>query len=414
MDSNQPGDDAPLGSEKLTGWEFNPPDAEKPGNPRRVYQSEVGETLLSRAIDLISGQLTQFRELNAAARHLLEETSNERRNMLVAREELDYQLRYLEKKQTGELNAGFIPLPRPTVKLKLSAEELENRRQRLLDNQERLAQRDNQLELVQHDVDDAARRLSLLVRQLEIAGSQLTRAQDKAGTFSQEMENNPWELVLRAQLLQGQEEERGRLAREVHDGPAQVLANAVMQLEQAVLKMQKGRNDPRRELEGLVGLLRESLFEMRRFMFNLQPRTLFQHGLNHTLQEFCADFGNQYALDITLDVGDFSGWFSPEQEMAVFRIVQEALQNVRKHSEGRRVQIYSTYDRDGLISLMIRDDGKGFRAGTAELNMNRGAGIGGMKERAELSGGKLFVKSSPGNGTEIVLRLKPAGPRVSG
>jgi two-component system sensor histidine kinase DegS len=126
------------------------------------------------------------------------------------------------------------------------------------------------------------------------------------------------------------------------------------------------------------------------------------------LQEYCADFANQYALEIDIDLPDFSDFLSEAQSMAAFRIVQECLQNARKHSEGRRVHIYGTRDEDGLISIIIRDDGKGFIIRTAELGLNRGAGIPGMRERAELAGGKLSLRSTLGMGTEVTLRLRPA------
>ncbi len=373
--------------------------------PTVKYKSEVGETLLNRALDLVSSQLSQMRELHDAARHLSEDAAKERRNLFLAREEIDYRLRYLEKKSKEKKPATY--RPRTPAEEILTPEELEKRRLNLLDNQQQLEHRERELAETQNDADDAARRLTLLVRQFEIAGSQLTRSNHPSSTVASNVAN-PWDLVLRAQLVQGQEEERGRLAREIHDGPAQVLANAVMRLEHSVSLIKQNRSEVQKELDTLIGVMRESLFEVRRFMFNLQPRTLVINGLNRTLQEYCADFANQYALEIDIDVPDFSEFLSEEQTMAAFRIVQECLQNIRKHSEGRRVHIYGTRDDDGLISIIIRDDGKGFIVRTAELGLNRGAGIPGMRERAELVGGKLSLRSTPGMGTEITLRLRPA------
>jgi two-component system sensor histidine kinase DegS len=376
-----------------------------PGRTSINYKSEVGETLLNRALDLVSSQLSQMRELHAAARYLSEDSAKERRNLLLAREEIDYRLRYLEKKSKENKPATY--RPRTPAEESLTPEELEKRRLNLLDSQQQLEHRERELAETQNDADDAAKRLTLLVRQFEIAGSQLTRSNHPSSGGAGDVDN-PWELVLRAQLVQGQEEERGRLAREIHDGPAQVLANAVMRLEHSVSLLKQNRSEVQKELYTLIGVMRESLFEVRRFMFNLQPRTLVINGLNRTLQEYCADFANQYALEIDIDLPDFSDFLSEEQAMAAFRIVQECLQNVRKHSEGRRVHIYGTRDEDGLISIIIRDDGKGFIVRTAELGLNRGAGIPGMRERAELAGGKVSLRSTPGMGTEVTLRLRPA------
>jgi len=368
----------------------------------RVYRSEAGETLLSRALDIISNQLSDLRELNDAARHLSEESAKKRRDLFMRREEVEYRLRYLSDKANHKKNN----------KLPTSPQELEKHRLSLYAKQAEIDIHEQEMADVQNDTDDAAKRLGLLVRQLEIAGSQLTRPGQTSNVNLDDMNVNPWEIVLRAQLVEGQEEERVRLAREIHDGPAQVLANAVMRLEHSADRLRQNRAEVDKELRELVGVMRESLFEIRRFMFNLQPRTLSQQGLTRTLQEYCADFGNQFALEIEIDFPDLTGYLNPDQEMAIFRIVQESLQNIRKHAEARRVRIVGGRDVEGRISILIQDDGKGFVIKTAELGISRGAGIPGMRERAELVGGKLTLNSVLGRGTEITIRLRPAGPKA--
>jgi two-component system sensor histidine kinase DegS len=377
----------------------------------RSFQSEVGDTLLSRASDLVSIQLKQLRELSGAARQLVEDTAKERQNLYQIREEINYRIRYLDttdqlekkKPRTHSRKAEKPPIGT------LSAAEKENRLRVLNEKQTKLEVRESELSMAQNDLEDASRRIELLVRQLEIAGSQLIRTGNSSVTAVVDLNSDPLEIALRAQMVQGQENERGRLAREMHDGPAQVLSNAVMRLEHSTNLLRNNRSEVQKELENLAGVMRESLYEMRRFMFNLQPRTLLQYGLSRTLQEYCTDFANVYALEIDLDLPDFSGLLDVNQEMAVFRIVQETLQNIRKHAEARKVHIYGTRDGDGLISVIIRDDGKGFQYQSVQPNLSKGAGITGMRERAEFAGGFLKIISAAGAGTQVVLRLKPIG-----
>ncbi|MEI7553709.1 sensor histidine kinase [Candidatus Chlorohelix sp.] len=377
----------------------------------RSFQSEVGDTLLSRASDLVSIQLKQLRELSAAARQLVEDTAKERQNLYQILEEITYGIRYLDTTEPSEKNRLLThsrKAENPPIDT-LSAAEKENRLRVLNEKQTKLEVRDSKLSILQNDLEDSSRRIELLIRHFEIAGSLLTKTGNSSINTAANRHSDPLEIALRTQMVLGQEDERGRLAREMHDGPAQVFSNVVMRLEHSSNLLRTNRSEVQKELENLSGVMRESLSEMRRFMFNLQPRTLLQHGLSRTLQEYCTDFANLYALEINLDLSDFSGLLEHNQEIAVFRIVQETLQNIRKHAEARKVHIYGTRDGDGLISIIIRDDGKGFQYQAVQLELNKSTGLSGMRERAAFAGGFLKIISAIGDGTQVILRIKPAG-----
>lgn len=363
--------------------------AKKRGEKPR--DNSPGDTLLSQAVDIVAGQLASLRELGEQSRHVLEEATTERRNVFMALEEVDYRTRFLEKNLKAE---------------KISDPEIvAQRRATLMSRQEMLEQRKAELNDLQADMEDAHKRLSLLIRQLEIAGVQLTRSEHPSVLMHAGA--NPWEIALRAQLIEGQEDERSRLAREIHDGPAQVLANAIMRVRfcNQILK-RDDKVKAQGELESLIDLISESLLDVRRFMFNLKPQSLSQHGLVNTLREYTSDFSNQYNLEITVDLPQMNGVLSTEQELTIFRIVQESLQNIRKHASANLVQIYGGKDSENRLTITIKDDGRGFVPHTAELStMTRGAGLPGMRERAELAGGKLHIKSASGQGTEVSLTI---------
>ncbi len=152
----------------------------------------------------------------------------------------------------------------------------------------------------------------------------------------------------------------------------------------------------------LRGNAREGLRDIRRFIFNLRPPSLSDSGLVPTVQRFIDDFREQCNIEVQVNAIE-PGSLSPDAELAVFRIVQESLRNVQKHSEAAHVVVDIARQPDNTTLMTIKDDGKGFDAHAR----TSGAGLVSMRERAELIGGKLNVNSRPGYGTELTLLLPP-------
>lgn len=216
-------------------------------------------------------------------------------------------------------------------------------------------------------------------------------------------------LVARAASIRAQEAERYRLAREIHDGPAQVLANAILGLE---LCEQIARRTPASVVDELVRLkstVREGLIEVRRFIFDLRPSTLAERGLLVTLQRYVAEYANYSGIHVDLQLPSELATPAKDDEITLFRVVQESLQNVQKHARATQVTVRLAADDRGIV-LEISDDGRGFTVGETEATTRSGAGLGGMKERAAMVGGELTIDSAPGAGTTVTLRL-PHGRR---
>ena len=208
--------------------------------------------------------------------------------------------------------------------------------------------------------------------------------------------------------LEAQEEERRRLAREIHDGPAQVLANATFELEYCQRLVER---DPSRlpvEMEKLKADLREGLAEVRYFIFDLRPGPLAELGLAATLQRYGESFQSRSGVEVSLDLDYENVRLSPTKEVAAFRIVQEALQNTRKHSGARRVCITLTSGADGLY-VAVEDDGVGFDRNARTEAGGRHFGLSSMEERARLIRAELRLISAPGRGTKVELRVPPEG-----
>jgi signal transduction histidine kinase len=213
----------------------------------------------------------------------------------------------------------------------------------------------------------------------------------------------------RARLLDGvvgaAEEERTRLAAELHDGPVQRLAALAYSLDRVRLNLTRGEAaNALRILDESQSWLGDEVDGLRRVMADLRPPILDERGLLPALSGFAEQFERETAIHASVD-GDTERL--PEaHETVLYRLVQEALTNVRKHSHAERVAI--SLRRDGAeIVLLVKDDGVGFDPGTTRLaiDANRHFGLSVMRERVEMAGGRWEIRSRPGAGTTIVAAL---------
>ncbi len=260
-----------------------------------------------------------------------------------------------------------------------------------------------------------ARKLDGLANLLLVSRSQFAPSGEAEGypAPGDRPDLDAWKLATRIATIKAQEEERSRLAREVHDGPAQVLANAILGLELCEQIARRSPDQLIEEIGRLKAMVREGLVEVRRFIFDLRPSTLAERGLPATLQRYVADYRAFFRIEVELQLPPALPPLSQEQEITVFRIVQEALQNVQKHAQAGFVTVRLAVVEDALV-VSIRDDGRGFALQQTEVTLLSGAGLRGMRERAAAVGGELPVESAPGAGTTVRLVLPLRGQSVDG
>jgi len=211
------------------------------------------------------------------------------------------------------------------------------------------------------------------------------------------------ELTLEAVAIQAQEEERYRLAREIHDGPAQILANVALQLEYISKLSTREPARAKDELANIQRDLRLAVGEVRRFMYDLRPPALAQQGVGPAVESHCQRLAERFGMKIGVRWESTLVLASPH-DTAVFRIVQEALQNVVKHAKATEVVVRAV-DRDGLVEVSVADNGKGFDAGQVRKLDPKHFGLAGMRARAQQIGATLEVTSNQGTGTTIYLRV---------
>ncbi|HET6313736.1 MAG TPA: sensor histidine kinase, partial [Chloroflexia bacterium] len=274
-------------------------------------------------------------------------------------------------------------------------------------------------------LDQLSNRLSWLIHQIDGAcawvlssgdASELEQgsegseggAQNGASAPSRGLQPSAGEQVMWAQMVMGQEAERARLAREIHDGPAQVLANTVMRLSLVEKMFTHSPGEVQSELERVRVALQESVEDVRRFIFNLRPASLSEIGLLPTLRQYARDYSEQFNVAVELNVPE-NMHLSSNQELVVFRIIQEALQNIHKHAEATSITINIQQRSGGPLTLTITDNGRGFDPKSVRTASPSSSGLVGMRERAATVGGTLKVESRSGIGTTVTLVL----PKVS-
>ncbi len=215
-------------------------------------------------------------------------------------------------------------------------------------------------------------------------------------------------------IIMAQEEESRRVAMDIHDGPAQSLSNLILKCEICERLIDFDLEKARETIKELKQLVRLSLKEIRKIIFDLRPMSLDDLGLIPTLERYVENFMAETKIDVVLDLYPKTYKLDSIIEVAVFRIIQEALNNVQKYSNATQVCINLKIKNDVLIGA-IMDNGVGFDV-DAVLNNKKsdknsgGFGLYGMKQRAELLNGRLKVQSQLNQGTIIRLEIPLCSP----
>jgi signal transduction histidine kinase len=204
--------------------------------------------------------------------------------------------------------------------------------------------------------------------------------------------------LLSSQLITIQENERKRVARELHDGIGQMLTAIKFRVEDTLQKESKGKGESRAKiLERVIPMIRESIEEVRRIQMDLRPSILDDLGILATIGWFTREFQKVYShvsIEKQIDIEETE--VPDPLKTVLFRIIQEALNNIAKHSKADFVRLFLKKAED-KIELRIEDNGMGFDL----ENYRKGLGLTSMRERAELSGGSFAIESTPGKGTTI-------------
>lgn len=211
-------------------------------------------------------------------------------------------------------------------------------------------------------------------------------------------------------IIQAQEDERRRLSRQMHDGPAQALTNLLLEAEICERLMAADPAEAKVELSNLKNMVNASFQRVRDFIFDLRPMILDDLGLVPTLRKYVQSFQDKSKVATTLTVAGRERRLPQAVEVALFRTIQEALTNVDDHAKASHVQVVLDLRDESLAKVMIEDDGQGFDrdAVLQAARERRSLGIATMLDRVEALGGSAAFESTPGKGTRVRIQVPSA------
>jgi two-component system sensor histidine kinase UhpB len=213
--------------------------------------------------------------------------------------------------------------------------------------------------------------------------------------------------ALSSQIIKAQEEERLRIARELHDETAQALASLLVR--QRVAERSPDAASLQRTMADLRALTSGALEGVRRMALELRPTMLDDLGLVAAVEAFARQFSQRTGIPVDVRMTRRPERLPPEVELVAFRVIQEALSNVARHSGASRAEVRLGASA-GLVTLSVADDGHGFELEAALDSRQRSLGLFGMRERAALVGGRLSLDSAPGRGTRVLLEIPAEHP----
>lgn len=212
--------------------------------------------------------------------------------------------------------------------------------------------------------------------------------------------------LLGIKVIEAQEEERKRLARDIHDGTAQSMANILLKAELCERLMDMDQNRAKGELQNLKVIAKSTLNDVRKTIYDLRPMSLDDLGLIPTLERYIYDFNENNWINMELNIIGKPYELEPAIEVAIFRIIQESLNNIVKHSKASNAMISIEFLAD-KINLVISDNGIGFDIEKLNDNdrVNEGFGLISIRERTELLQGEFDIKSTSNSGTRLIVSI---------
>ena len=271
------------------------------------------------------------------------------------------------------------------------------------DNAKRIRERRDQLQL-------RIRNLKVMLKQAEnlafAVGSVLSYLSSEIGGVVWRIEKAEKEKFIGSRIIKAQEEERRRISHDLHDSTAQELAHLIMQSSVCERLIDKNPDEAKKSVQELREQIKGCLSGVRKIIFDMRPMALDDLGLLPALKELCRKMSERGLIEVNLS-SDGQEWeISKSAEIAIFRIVQEALNNAAAHSGVNTARLRLLYTTEAL-SVLVEDNGCGFdedkvNAGDDETRL----GILSMKERGRVVNAEVNVSSAIGKGTKVHIRLK--------
>ncbi len=286
-----------------------------------------------------------------------------------------------------QVQGQFESLPRADIRMAYDS---------ALDSQQRLFVMRGQLEKLQSDQAHLERHILILEKVMQaMEGGSPDAGRRSASDTVETVE----------MMVQAQEAERQRLARQMHDGPAQALSNFILQTEIAMRLFDLDTEKARDELNNLKMSATKTFQKVRDFIFDLRPMMLDDLGLMPTLKRYIEAYKDQPSMDVRLSITGTERRLESYLEVMVFRAIQELLTNAIRHSQATQVKVQVDMAENN-VRVTVDDNGKGFDVETLDEKSNLGLKV--IRDRVEMLGGYMEVDSVSGQGTRVTFQLPAA------
>lgn len=272
----------------------------------------------------------------------------------------------------------------------------------LREKEANLRSRRNDLQLRLKNIEKTIERAESIVSQMSVVLDYLSGDLSEITRIIESAKNRQ---MLGLKIILAQEEERKRVAREVHDGLAQSMANLVLRTEITEKMLDRQQYDAAKsEIIDLKEHVRDGLAEVRKIIFNLRPMTLDDLGLVPTLRKVVQDFEEKHGIRTEFSLIGKEVRLPSAIEVALFRFIQEAFANVLKHAEASYTYVELTFTREE-VRVIFQDNGKGFSLEKVTSHAGDHLGLVGMRERIVLLGGGLDIDTSEHSGTKLTMTI---------
>ena len=349
----------------------------------RQYRDPIAS--LSDLVEESKRAYTEIQDELQEIEVLLQQTSGEVQKFDQRTAQVANKVRHIESNLNG--------YPREEIKEAYSASQT---------SQLRLSMLRSQAEQLQAKKEGLQNQAETLGKFLDLADHipALSARESRLGSSSTESDS----VIMR--IVDAQEGERQRLARQMHDGPAQSLTNLILQAEIVEKSFGLGMEQARAELANLKQAVNDTFQKTMDFVFELSPMMLNDLGVVPTLRRYIEDFQDKSGLTIAFDVLGEERRLAPHVEATVFRVIQELLHNVWQHAHASHVQV--SLDLQGtMVDIAVEDDGSGFSVDEvlSSAQERKTLGIVTMQQRIEMLGGSIDLDSSLGRGTKVTMGI---------
>ena len=368
-------------------------------------QGLILEQILEKTINVLVDSKKELFSIYETSREDLENHKNE---IKVINMEMKDIISMIEEKRKENLKARMHLMEVSRDVKNNSEEEIKNAYRRaeklsveiavLKEKEEQLQNRRSELEKRVNYLQSTVNKAENLVSRVGVVNNYLHGELDNLSTHFDDLREK---RKVAMKIIQAQEEERKRIAREIHDGPAQSLVNLVFRFEIAAKLIDKDIEKAKVELSGLKDIVSKSVKDVRKTIYDLRPMSLDDLGLVPTLKRFIKKLQRETQIEIELDIKGEMKRLPDCYEITIFRLVQEGLNNIKKHAQADNAKVIMEYSKK-QIHILIRDNGRGFNLDG--VNGDK-FGLVSMRERCDLLGGNFKIRSGPKIGTRIIINI---------